>query len=69
MTDVIVLQEFCEVTGDKGSVPPALLLILSRLCLDMEKSTIQYLVSHHVYSLINQLTNQLLNRPINQSIK
>uniref|UniRef100_H3CZN4 Vacuolar protein sorting-associated protein 51 homolog n=1 Tax=Tetraodon nigroviridis TaxID=99883 RepID=H3CZN4_TETNG len=50
-------RQFCESTGDKGgSTPPALLLLLSRLCLDYETSTIsyiltltdeQFLVQHH----------------------
>ena len=39
-----VLQEFCEGTGERGSAPPALLLILSRLCSDFESATISYLV-------------------------
>ncbi|XP_063344193.1 vacuolar protein sorting-associated protein 51 homolog [Pelmatolapia mariae] len=50
-------RQFCETAGDKGgSTPPALLLLLSRLCLDYETSTIsyiltltdeQFLVQHH----------------------
>uniref|UniRef100_A0A8C6LQ24 Vacuolar protein sorting-associated protein 51 homolog n=1 Tax=Nothobranchius furzeri TaxID=105023 RepID=A0A8C6LQ24_NOTFU len=50
-------RNFCESAGDKGgSTPPALLLLLSRLCLDFETSTIsyiltltdeQFLVQHH----------------------
>ncbi|XP_024120450.1 vacuolar protein sorting-associated protein 51 homolog [Oryzias melastigma] len=50
-------RQFCESAGDKGgSTPPALLLLLSRLCLDFETSTIsyiltltdeQFLVQHH----------------------
>ncbi|XP_041949505.1 vacuolar protein sorting-associated protein 51 homolog [Alosa sapidissima] len=50
-------RQFCESTGDRGgSTPPALLLLLSRLCLDYETSTIsyiltltdeQFLVQHH----------------------
>ncbi|XP_034082455.1 LOW QUALITY PROTEIN: vacuolar protein sorting-associated protein 51 homolog [Gymnodraco acuticeps] len=50
-------RQFCESSGDKGgSTPPALLLLLSRLCLDYETSTIsyiltltdeQFLVQHH----------------------
>lgn len=50
-------RQFCESAGDKGgSTPPALLLLLSRLCLDYETSTIsyiltltdeQFLVQHH----------------------
>ncbi|XP_022337186.2 vacuolar protein sorting-associated protein 51 homolog [Crassostrea virginica] len=40
-----VCEEFCEGSGDKSSIPPTLLLILSRLCLDFEASTISYLVT------------------------
>lgn len=50
-------RQFCESAGDKGgSTPPALLLLLSRLCLDYETSAIsyiltltdeQFLVQHH----------------------
>lgn len=39
-------RQFCETTGDKGgSTPPALLLLLSRLCLDYETSTISYILT------------------------
>ncbi|XP_062566198.1 vacuolar protein sorting-associated protein 51 homolog isoform X2 [Saccostrea cucullata] len=40
-----VCEEFCEGGGDKSSIPPTLLLILSRLCLDFEGSTISYLIT------------------------
>ncbi|KAM6911990.1 vacuolar protein sorting-associated protein 51 homolog [Lycodopsis pacificus] len=50
-------RQFCDSAGEKGgSTPPALLLLLSRLCLDYETSTIsyiltltdeQFLVQHH----------------------
>lgn len=40
-----VCEEFCESTGDRGSVPPTLLLILSRLCVDLEASTVSYLLT------------------------
>lgn len=40
----LIIKEFCEGSGDKSSIPPTLLLILSRLCLDFEGSTISYLV-------------------------
>ncbi|CAC5389288.1 ANG2 [Mytilus coruscus] len=36
--------EFCE-DKDKGSAPPALLLILSKLCIEFEASTISYLLT------------------------
>lgn len=39
-------RQFCESTGDRGgSTPPALLLLLSRLCLDYETSTISYILT------------------------
>ncbi|XP_043931749.1 vacuolar protein sorting-associated protein 51 homolog [Protopterus annectens] len=39
-------RQFCETTGDKGgSTPPTLLLLLSRLCLDYETSTISYILT------------------------
>ncbi|MBN3289362.1 VPS51 protein, partial [Polypterus senegalus] len=39
-------RQFCESSGDKGgSTPPALLLLLSRLCLDYETSTISYILT------------------------
>ncbi|KAK6174364.1 hypothetical protein SNE40_017657 [Patella caerulea] len=38
-------NEFCEFVGDKGSIPPSLLLILARYCSDLETATISYLVS------------------------
>ncbi|XP_076437425.1 vacuolar protein sorting-associated protein 51 homolog isoform X2 [Babylonia areolata] len=40
-----VCNEFCESSGDRGSVPPALLLILSRYCIDLENATISYLLT------------------------
>ncbi|XP_030075225.1 vacuolar protein sorting-associated protein 51 homolog [Microcaecilia unicolor] len=39
-------RQFCETSGDRGgSTPPALLLLLSRLCLDYETSTISYILT------------------------
>ena len=39
-------RQFCESAGDRGgSTPPALLLLLSRLCLDYETSTITYILT------------------------
>lgn len=40
------LQGFTESGGDHTSFPPTLILILSRLVHDMERSTISYLVSY-----------------------
>ena len=37
-------QEFCVELSDKASVPASLILILSRLCYDLDQSTIGYLV-------------------------
>ncbi|XP_038626120.1 vacuolar protein sorting-associated protein 51 homolog [Tachyglossus aculeatus] len=39
-------QGFCDSPGEKGAAtPPALLLLLSRLCLDYETSTISYILT------------------------
>ncbi|KAJ8266412.1 hypothetical protein GJAV_G00130140 [Gymnothorax javanicus] len=39
-------RQFCESAGDRGgTTPPALLLLLSRLCLDYETSTISYILT------------------------
>uniref|UniRef100_A0A8B9HRM2 Vacuolar protein sorting-associated protein 51 homolog n=1 Tax=Astyanax mexicanus TaxID=7994 RepID=A0A8B9HRM2_ASTMX len=39
-------RNFCESAGDRGgSTPPVLLLLLSRLCLDYETSTISYILT------------------------
>uniref|UniRef100_A0A8C7T5R4 Vacuolar protein sorting-associated protein 51 homolog n=1 Tax=Oncorhynchus mykiss TaxID=8022 RepID=A0A8C7T5R4_ONCMY len=39
-------RQFCESAGDRGgSTPPALLLLLSRLCLEYETSTITYILT------------------------
>ncbi|KAK7469788.1 hypothetical protein BaRGS_00036215 [Batillaria attramentaria] len=40
-----VCNEFCETSSDRGSVPPALLIILSRYCIDLENATISYLLT------------------------
>ncbi|XP_032089997.1 vacuolar protein sorting-associated protein 51 homolog [Thamnophis elegans] len=41
-----IARQFCESSGDKGgSSPPALLLLLSRLCLDYETATISYILT------------------------
>ncbi|KAM9080110.1 vacuolar protein sorting-associated protein 51 homolog [Megaptera novaeangliae] len=39
-------QNFCDSPGEKGgATPPALLLLLSRLCLDYETATISYILT------------------------
>lgn len=39
-------QSFCDSPGEKGGAsPPALLLLLSRLCLDYETATISYILT------------------------
>ncbi|XP_014667495.1 PREDICTED: vacuolar protein sorting-associated protein 51 homolog [Priapulus caudatus] len=38
-------MEFCDSMSDRGSAPPTLLLLLSRLCIDFENGTISYLVN------------------------
>ncbi|KAL7978338.1 hypothetical protein Chor_014877 [Crotalus horridus] len=41
-----IARQFCESPGDKGgSSPPALLLLLSRFCLDYETATISYILT------------------------
>ncbi|XP_051900859.1 vacuolar protein sorting-associated protein 51 homolog [Pristis pectinata] len=39
------VRQFCETVGEKSSTPPGLLLLLSRLCLDYETSTISYILT------------------------
>ena len=41
-------QEFCDV----GTAPPALILLLSRLCLDFQESTISYVVCAFLVSCV-----------------
>ena len=36
---------FCEATPSGRTIPPALLLVLSRLCRDFEQSTIAYILT------------------------
>ncbi|KAJ8316807.1 hypothetical protein KUTeg_004711 [Tegillarca granosa] len=62
-------EEFCEGTGEKGSAPPALLLILSRLCLDFEGSTISYLrnaalLKENSFTRIKTFTLQMLRKSV-----
>jgi len=38
-------NDFCEAPGDKTTSTPALLMILSRFCIDLENATISYLLS------------------------
>ncbi|XP_066575064.1 vacuolar protein sorting-associated protein 51 homolog [Amia ocellicauda] len=39
-------RQFCDTVGERGgATPPALLLLLSRLCLDYETSTITYILT------------------------
>lgn len=40
-----VSQEFCVESGDKVVIPSSLILILSRLCYDLDQSTIGYLLT------------------------
>uniref|UniRef100_UPI00358F659C vacuolar protein sorting-associated protein 51 homolog n=1 Tax=Myxine glutinosa TaxID=7769 RepID=UPI00358F659C len=40
-----VACQFCEPTRERAAAPPALLLLLSRLCLDYETSTISYILT------------------------
>ncbi|KAM5184948.1 vacuolar protein sorting-associated protein 51 homolog isoform 1-T1 [Callospermophilus lateralis] len=42
----LTAQSFCDNPGEKGgATPPALLLLLSRLCLDYETATISYILT------------------------
>ena len=45
-------QEFCDV----GTAPPALILLLSRLCLDFQESTISYVVCAFLVSCVLSVT-------------
>ena len=45
-------QEFCDV----GTAPPALILLLSRLCLDFQESTISYVVGAFLVSCVLSVT-------------
>lgn len=38
-------QEYCEGTEEKATVPSTVLLVMSRLCYDLDQSTIGYLVN------------------------
>jgi len=50
-------QEFCSDSADKASVPASLILILSRLCYDLDQSTIGYLVCVlHIMSFFGLLS-------------
>lgn len=37
--------QFCETGGERSATPPGLLLLLSRLCLDYETSTVSYILT------------------------
>ncbi|KAI0211198.1 Vacuolar protein sorting-associated protein 51-like [Lamellibrachia satsuma] len=41
----VVADEFCEMAREKGIAAPALLLIMSRLCVNLEQSTISYVLT------------------------
>ncbi|XP_069750367.1 vacuolar protein sorting-associated protein 51 homolog isoform X1 [Narcine bancroftii] len=41
----LTARQFCETVGEKSAVPAGLLLLLSRLCLDYETSTISYILT------------------------
>ena len=48
----IYSKDFCETPTDKSTSTPALLMILSRFCIDLENATISYLVTSKLYSLM-----------------
>lgn len=57
-------RQFCESAGEKGgSTPPALLLLLSRLCLDYETSTISYILTLTDEQFLVQVRCQLSAAP------
>lgn len=54
-------QSFCDSPGEKGgATPPALLLLLSRLCLDYETATISYILTLTDEQFLVQVSAQLL---------
>lgn len=53
-------QSFCDSPGEKGgATPPALLLLLSRLCLDYETATISYILTLTDEQFLVQVSHQL----------
>lgn len=54
-------QSFCDSPGEKGgATPPALLLLLSRLCLDYETATISYILTLTDEQFLVQVNCQLV---------
>lgn len=54
-------QSFCDSPGEKGgATPPALLLLLSRLCLDYETATISYILTLTDEQFLVQVSSRLL---------
>lgn len=54
-------QSFCDSPGEKGgATPPALLLLLSRLCLDYETATISYILTLTDEQFLVQVNFQLI---------
>ncbi|GCB83967.1 hypothetical protein scyTo_0024570, partial [Scyliorhinus torazame] len=52
-------RQFCETAGEKGATPPGLLLLLSRLCLDYENSTISYILTLTDEQFLGQVSDLL----------
>lgn len=56
-------QSYCDSPGEKGgATPPALLLLLSRLCLDYETATISYILTLTDEQFLVQVNCQLITR-------
>ncbi|CAH2325198.1 vacuolar sorting-associated 51 homolog [Pelobates cultripes] len=57
-------RQFCESPGEKGAnTPPVLLLLLSRLCLDYETSTISYILTLTDEQFLGQVILEYLPAP------
>ncbi|MBN3309443.1 VPS51 protein, partial [Amia calva] len=53
-------RQFCDTVGERGgATPPALLLLLSRLCLDYETSTITYILTLTDEQFLVQVTHTM----------
>uniref|UniRef100_A0A4W6EYI8 Vacuolar protein sorting-associated protein 51 homolog n=1 Tax=Lates calcarifer TaxID=8187 RepID=A0A4W6EYI8_LATCA len=63
-------RQFCESAGDKGgSTPPALLLLLSRLCLDYETSTISYILTLTDEQFLVQVQGLIISQMLRKSVE
>ncbi|CAB1316100.1 unnamed protein product [Coregonus sp. 'balchen'] len=63
-------RQFCETAGDRGgSTPPALLLLLSRLCLDYETSTISYILTLTDEQFLVQVQGLIISQMLRKSVE